>query len=413
MASPNLRPHCGTYKQDTTKMMNTIEYTALTDINAYLQGHPFEELNREFQRELTSDSAYCGLYEPLYFLNMLHAKFVLVRANRLDENTVLQHLRGLEMGYGQRHYLYYCLKRLIDGYIKTAQPDCSRGMSNCKYSIDAEMRRISMAHYNPEMYQREMEGRYIFEGKEKELKHYNPSKDLDAYMDTPLNLEILHILTDGKEWDTTFDPLTFYKLLYKKFEIVCDNRERPIALKAYLLNQELDGDRLYFFLHFLLVLIGNHANNSKAGKETDQLRLFTGMLDWEYQKLREQRQKEGKPLILQKEIEQKNDSSHTLDGKPLNTFALSTKNGAKTDLVRLLNAIYQLKLIHTKDGMLPTKDEFMRSFGEFLGTDLEGYSTMLSRAVHSTGVEANMKVFRELSEYMEALLGKGLEDTRR
>lgn len=404
-------PLAGWRNTHTTNIMNTIDYIGLTDINAYLAPeHPFAEQNGDIIRQLTSGSE-CGLYEPLFFLNLLHAKFALVRANRLEEEPVLEHLRSLEMGYGQRHYLYYCLKELIGEYIKTAPKDCRRGMQNCKSDIEAELRRIWTERHEPEKHRQEMERKYSFERNEKQLKNYDPIKDLDAYMDTPLNLDIFWMLTERKEWECIIHPLTFYKLLYRQFEIVCDNIERPLALRTHLLGLGLDENQLYLFLHYLIVLLKARPNTTKAGVDTKQHLICLGILDREYQKLSEQRTKENKPLIQ----ENSNDENKVLEGSgsAKQGFALSTKNGTKTDLVRLLNAIYHLKLIYTKDGMLPTKDEFMRSFGQFLGTDLEGYSVMLSRAVNSTGVEANMKVFRELSEFMETLLNKGLEDPKR
>lgn len=394
------------------KTMNTVAYTALTDISAYMAPeHPFAEQNADILRQLTVDSTYCGLYEPLDFLNLLHAQFVLVRANRLDDGVVLEHLRSLEMGFLQRKYLYYCLGNLISEYIKTSPKDCSRGMSDCKYTIDAERRRISTAIYQPEKYKLEMERKYFFEGKQKILKLYDPTKDLDAYMDNLLNLEIHQTITEGDDWETEFQPLAFFQLLYKQFEIACDNSDRPLAFKSHLFGLELDDDHRYVLLYFLVILLKEHPNLVKSGKEGSSLNILYELLERKCRRLETLRRNTDKTVI-----EDKGNSELPLDGgleHPKNVFLLYSKNGAKTDLVRLLNAIYHLKLILTKDGMLPTKDEFMRSFGQFLGTDLEGYSTMLSRAVNSTGLEANMKVFNELSGYMETLFDKGLEDPKR
>lgn len=407
----------GTY---TTRIMNTIEYIGLTDINAYLAPeHPFAEQNGYMLEDLTGNSVYNGLYEPLHFLNLLHGKFALLRANRIDCSAVLEHLRALELGFEQRRYLYRGLILLAGECIRTAPENSGRGMLDCKSAVETELRKVCDARYEPEKHRVEMERKYSFEGKEKKLKHYDPIRDLDAYMDSPLNMDILWLLTEDWGWESTFDPLTFYKLLYKQFEIACDNRDRPIALRSHLLGLGLDKDQLYFFLHFMLVLIGEHPDSKKNGREATQLLLCGGMLEREYQKLVDLRQIADKPLLHgdEEEIEREkakkgakeNEDSPVLGGDGVSArFALSPKF-SKTDLIRLLSAIHNLRLIHTKDGMLPTKEEFIHSFAQFLGTDLGDHSSIFSRSVNTTSREANMKVFRELSESMEALIDTELQ----
>ena len=41
------------------------------------------------------------------------------------------------------------------------------------------------------------------------------------------------------------------------------------------------------------------------------------------------------------------------------TFQLSKKTGAKTNLIRILNGIYELGLINDQNGQIPTKQNFM------------------------------------------------------
>lgn len=79
-------------------------------------------------------------------------------------------------------------------------------------------------------------------------------------------------------------------------------------------------------------------------------------------------------------------------------FQLSDKKGAKTDLIRVLNALYELKLIDKADGQTPTKQEFMKSVGEYFGVDLSKYHTNLSQALQNQPLEVNLKVFEDMKK---------------
>lgn len=77
-------------------------------------------------------------------------------------------------------------------------------------------------------------------------------------------------------------------------------------------------------------------------------------------------------------------------------FQLSKRKGAKTDLIRILNAVYELRLIDKVDGQTPGKQEFIEAFGGYLGIDLSGYHTNLSQALKNQPLEVNLKVFEEM-----------------
>jgi len=84
----------------------------------------------------------------------------------------------------------------------------------------------------------------------------------------------------------------------------------------------------------------------------------------------------------------------TLKTKPV--FKLSEKKGAKIDLIRVLNALHELRLFNKTDGQIPSKELFMKQSGEFFGIDLSKYDTDLSQALNNTSLEANLKVFEEM-----------------
>jgi len=72
--------------------------------------------------------------------------------------------------------------------------------------------------------------------------------------------------------------------------------------------------------------------------------------------------------------------------------------GAKIDLIRILNALYELKLILKENEQLLTKQEFMEALGEFLGVDLSKYHSNLSQALKNQPLEVNLKVFEKMKE---------------
>ena len=90
--------------------------------------------------------------------------------------------------------------------------------------------------------------------------------------------------------------------------------------------------------------------------------------------------------------------AHTTTPKAKPVFKLSDKKGAKTDLIRVLNALYELRLFNKTDGQIPTKQEFIETMGEYLGVDLSKYHSNLSQALQNQPLEVNLKVFEEMKE---------------
>ena len=82
--------------------------------------------------------------------------------------------------------------------------------------------------------------------------------------------------------------------------------------------------------------------------------------------------------------------------QPKQVFQLSSKKGSRIDLIRILDAVYELRLIEKIDGQMPTKQEFFEAFGDLLGINLSNYDADLSQSYNKTSTEANVKVFNEM-----------------
>lgn len=76
----------------------------------------------------------------------------------------------------------------------------------------------------------------------------------------------------------------------------------------------------------------------------------------------------------------------------------------KTDVIKILSAMYDSKMFVNADGKPQSnKEKMMVAFGEFLGEDFNSYSTLLSQA-KKNGVETFMKPLQDLEKAFKKYL---------
>lgn len=81
----------------------------------------------------------------------------------------------------------------------------------------------------------------------------------------------------------------------------------------------------------------------------------------------------------------------------IQAFKMREAKGLKTDLIRVLNALWELKFFEKpSSGQIPSKEEFMKLTGVFFGVDLSKYDIDLSQSLNNTSLEANLKVFEDM-----------------
>lgn len=95
----------------------------------------------------------------------------------------------------------------------------------------------------------------------------------------------------------------------------------------------------------------------------------------------------------------KNDSHRTTSETKEAKFTLHPKQNKKTDLIRILNALWGLGIIYKSDLNKPTKEEFMREMGNVFGVDLTNSHKDLSQAFHDCSLETNLKVFETMLKF--------------
>lgn len=286
--------------------------------------------------------------------------------------------------------------------------------------------------------------------------NFTPKTDIEEYLNNDFNLEIFEDLTENEDWQGTFEPLEFLNLLYEQFEIVNANKEKPLSVVKHLFGLKLEQTKLYYLLYYLKRHIYKHSGSEYEPKDK-QLSICRGFIEKEYDKLEAelypktepepQPEKENKydfqkvkqhietlatvkdkilylteiktdflqnksgwdldigtPFDRKCELEIKKLNevlkleAHTTTPKAKPVFKLSEKKGAKTDLIRVLNALYELRMFNKTDGQIPTKQEFIETMGEYLGVDLSKYHSNLSQALQNQPLEVNLKVFEEMKE---------------
>lgn len=77
---------------------------------------------------------------------------------------------------------------------------------------------------------------------------------------------------------------------------------------------------------------------------------------------------------------------------------LSKQRGKRIDLIRVINAMYELRFFHDKDEQIPTKEIVMKSIGKALGVELATYDSDLSQAFTSGNIENNISIFEQMSK---------------
>ena len=80
---------------------------------------------------------------------------------------------------------------------------------------------------------------------------------------------------------------------------------------------------------------------------------------------------------------------------------LNKAKGQKIDLIRVLNALFELGCFKGKDGSKLTKKEFFTEMGHNLHIDLSDYDKDLSRSMSdSTKLEKHLKIFEDMKQKM-------------
>lgn len=83
---------------------------------------------------------------------------------------------------------------------------------------------------------------------------------------------------------------------------------------------------------------------------------------------------------------------------------LNSQKGKKLDLIRIINAMYELDFFKNESQNKITKKEVFETLGRFLNIDLSKFQNDLSRSLtDSTALEKHLKVFEDMQDKMEQI----------
>jgi hypothetical protein len=89
-------------------------------------------------------------------------------------------------------------------------------------------------------------------------------------------------------------------------------------------------------------------------------------------------------------------------------FILSDRR--KADFIRILNAMWEIRILKKPDGTIPDKTKVMQVFGNLVGVNLEkDYSSHLHQAYSHHSTEVNLKVFEQMIEATKKAIEKVME----
>lgn len=300
---------------------------------------------------------------------------------------------------------------------------------------------------------------------------FTPKTDVEEFLNHDFNIEIFEHLTEDPLWQNLFDPLTFFNLFYTELDFILANKHKPLTVTNRLLALPLsDLQRLYLLWRMsdCLMEIEEEAQGDKEldilgtdfiFREYEKLksRLFpavetqesasSAVNRYDFKQVKQHletlaavKDKVRYLIEIKTEYLQTNpplddqstgvsfDQQCQLEIKKLNTllslendkrlaepetetkarFKLTDKRGAKTDLIRILAALYDLRFIEKPNGEIPTKQEFFNAFGEFLGTDLKHHQVFFSQSIQGQSLQANLEVFENMKKFIQKAHFDGL-----
>ncbi|MCP4521802.1 MAG: hypothetical protein GY827_08965 [Cytophagales bacterium] len=273
-----------------------------------------------------------------------------------------------------------------------------------------------------------------------------------------LNFKIYTELIEDPRWENTIEPLELFNLIHKKIEYMYLYCAKPNKYVKHLTSLPLSSKQMLCFLYFFIKLgegrlgcsyddIDKINDDGEEWNYINQLLATLNLIKIEYNKLDQKLKHEKynfnnvldhiKPLsyshkiaylIEQKSVYQQDDDKPknignisfenrcNIEIEKLKTLAefdekststtqpklkLSSKKGTKTNLIRVLHTLYEMRYFETSDGQIPTKLEFMEVMGEYFDTNFSDYARNLSQSLQNQPLEANTKVFMEMISIIE------------
>lgn len=205
-----------------------------------------------------------------------------------------------------------------------------------------------------------------------------PKSNLDNYINESLNYKQYCTLTDGKYWEDDDEIyLKYFNRVYEMYDELRIRKRSVSEIKNYLRCQEFQSDaEKYWTLSFIITLI------EKSEEKDDSL-----------DRCRQEVVRIVEPMRTLF-------PSCNISERPSPVY-LAERRGAKIDIIRVFNTLYELGFFAGRDGSPITKKEFMINMGNTIHVDLINYDKDLSRSLSdSTALDKHLKVFKDMLQKM-------------
>ncbi len=211
-----------------------------------------------------------------------------------------------------------------------------------------------------------------------------PKKKLDSFINEDLNYRQYCTLLDGNYWaddDTLY--LKYFNRVYQIYDELRLCRGSMSGVKKYLNEQTFDNDAEKFWIYsFIITLIEG------SGQKDESLGRCKMQLAREIEPLRER-------IILLPTVTSKS------------PVYLTERTGAKIDIIRVLNVLYEMGMFTEESGRKISKKDFMVAMGQAMNIDLSGYDKDLSRSLSdSTKLEKHLRIFENMLQKMTDIFNR-------
>lgn len=205
-----------------------------------------------------------------------------------------------------------------------------------------------------------------------------PKKKLDSFINEDLNYRQYCTLLDGNYWeddDTLY--LKYFNRVYQIYDELRLLRSSMSEVKKFLNGQTFDNDVEKFWVYsFIITLI------EASGQKDESLGRCRMQLAREIEPLRER--------IMSQPASQAKSPVYLVE-----------RTGAKIDIIRILNVLYEMGTFTGENGRKISKKDFMVAMGKAINLDLKTYDKDLSRSLSdSTKLEKHRKIFEDMLQKM-------------
>lgn len=205
-----------------------------------------------------------------------------------------------------------------------------------------------------------------------------PKDNLDEYINDDLNYHQYNKIADGHYWDDDDAIyLRYFNTVYAIYDELRIHRHSISKIKSYLKGLKFNNDvEKYWIFEFIIKLM------EESSEEDESLNRCKQELHRVIEPMKQ---------IINPETAQSCNSP----------VFLSERKGAKIDIIRVFNALYELGCFTGEGGKSITKKEFMKTMGNAINIDLTNYDKDLSRSLSdSTALDKHLKIFRDLEQKM-------------